>query len=355
MGADSRLVVVSSGGMYNSAFPDWEVASSTSTDPKVKYDGQFAYVYAKRGQVLLCERWASEYPELKVVSCHPGWTMTPGVSSAYGDNQSYLEPLRTAWQGAESIAWLCVAPGNQIESGAFYLDRKPQVKHMAGPFFSEGTATKNSKESVDRMMQNLEAWTSGKRPNLIENAEAMRRCLDAKEMPLQAMERPIDLERFMGRWYVAANIPSMFDKGTVNNVEEYTYDAGKGYISVNFFYSNAELTKSSCIKQRATVATKSSTQWKLSASVGVYLPLPVPYLIVDCAGDYSSTIIGVPDRSYIWLMTRVPNPEPAVVEALTMKAQELGYDIGKLVPVCQEWSKGGPPLIQDAADDSAVD
>lgn len=251
--------------------------------------------------------------------------------------------------------WLCVAPGNQIESGAFYLDRQPQVKHMAGSFFTEGTATKNSKESVDTMMANLEAWTSGKKPNLMEKAKAMRCCTDATEMPLQAMYRPIDLERFMGRWYVVANIPSLFDKGTVNNVEEYSYDADKKQISVNFFYSNAELTKSSCIKQRATIANEHSTQWKLSALIGIYLPVPVPYLIVDCADDYSSTIIGVPDRSLIWLMTRVPHPEPEMVEALTMKAQELGYDIGKLISVRQEWSKGELLLIQEAADGSALE
>jgi dehydrogenase/reductase SDR family protein 12 len=66
----SRLVAVSSGGMYNSKFPAWEDATSTGA---AKYDGQFAYVYAKRGQVLLCEEWAREFgSQVKVVSCHPG-------------------------------------------------------------------------------------------------------------------------------------------------------------------------------------------------------------------------------------------------------------------------------------------
>lgn len=66
---NSRLVAVSSGGMYNSKFPTWEDATSTGT---AKYDGQFAYVYAKRGQVLLCEEWAKQHSDVKVVSCHPG-------------------------------------------------------------------------------------------------------------------------------------------------------------------------------------------------------------------------------------------------------------------------------------------
>lgn len=160
--SDSRLVVVSSGGMYNSAFPDWAVA--TWQDTAVPYDGQFAYVYAKRGQILLCERWAAAHPKVKVVSCHPGWTATPGVQAAYGESQKYLEPLRTLWEGAEGMAWLCVAPAEKIESGEFYLDREPQVKHIAGPFLTEGSYTKNSPEEVDDMMRHLEDWTNGKRP-----------------------------------------------------------------------------------------------------------------------------------------------------------------------------------------------
>lgn len=66
----SRFIAVSSGGMYNSKFPKWEDATSTGVS---KYDGQFAYVYAKRGQVLLCEEWAKQYGDsVKFVSCHPG-------------------------------------------------------------------------------------------------------------------------------------------------------------------------------------------------------------------------------------------------------------------------------------------
>lgn len=67
----SRLIAVSSGGMYNTKFPSWKAA--TSTDDTIKYDGQLQYAIAKRGQVLLCERWAAEYKDkVKVVSCHPG-------------------------------------------------------------------------------------------------------------------------------------------------------------------------------------------------------------------------------------------------------------------------------------------
>jgi dehydrogenase/reductase SDR family protein 12 len=66
--SNSRVIVVSSGGMYNTKFPSWNRA----TGRKGTFDGQLAYAYAKRGQVLLCEEWAKKYPEVTFASCHPG-------------------------------------------------------------------------------------------------------------------------------------------------------------------------------------------------------------------------------------------------------------------------------------------
>ena len=77
------------------------------------------------------------------------------MDSAYGDDKKYLEPLRSIWQGAEGIAWLMGAPQEEIKSREFYLDRTTQAKHIAGPFFSEGSFTKNTESDVDEMMAQL--------------------------------------------------------------------------------------------------------------------------------------------------------------------------------------------------------
>jgi len=338
---DSRFVAVSSGGMYNFPFPSWEIATSTSKDPSVKYDGQAAYAYAKRGQVLLCERWAARYPSTKVVSCHPGWTSTPAVDAAYGDTKKYLEPMRSPWEGAEGIIWLMVAPCEKIESGAFYLDRTPRAKHISGPFFTEGSYTKNSAAEVDALMANLHDWANGRRPaDLAAQSAAHAESQVAKASPLVAMDRPIEITRFMGLWYIYANIPTFFDKGTVNNTEEYVWDEAQQLIQISFKYSDAELTKTSELVQRASVVNSTRTQWALSPKVGFFLPVSIAYLVVDCAEDYSSCIIGVPDRSYVWIMTRQANPAAAVSDALSKKVQLLGYDVSKLVVNPQTWGPG---------------
>mmetsp|Transcript_35403 Transcript_35403/g.92639 ORF Transcript_35403/g.92639 Transcript_35403/m.92639 type:complete len:356 (+) Transcript_35403:91-1158(+) len=156
---EPRVIFVSSGGMYNTKFPAWDVV--TATKPGLKFNGQLAYAYCKRGQVLLAERLTEQHAgtsPIKYVSCHPGWVDTPGVDAAYGSQKKYLEPMRTPWQGTDGIAWLCIAPGDKVKGGEFYLDREPQTKHLSGYFMSEGKFTKNTAEEVDQMMANLEAW-----------------------------------------------------------------------------------------------------------------------------------------------------------------------------------------------------
>mmetsp|Transcript_41547 Transcript_41547/g.45096 ORF Transcript_41547/g.45096 Transcript_41547/m.45096 type:complete len:339 (+) Transcript_41547:96-1112(+) len=147
---DPRIVFTSSGGMYNVPFPDWATATM-SEDAKAEYDGQMAYAYAKRGQVLLAEEYTKLYPDIKTVSVHPGWTLTPAVDSAYGESKKYLEPMRSTWQGAEGIGWLMGTKGSDLEGGAFYLDRKPQIKHIS----RLTSYTKNTKKEIEEMMTNL--------------------------------------------------------------------------------------------------------------------------------------------------------------------------------------------------------
>lgn len=152
-GTEARVIFVTSGGLYNTKFPTW--SKFMNTDEKKKFDGNFAYSYAKRGQVLLAERYTKEYPHITWVNAHPGWVNTNIVNEAFGDSKKYLEPMRTSWEGAEGMTWMMGVPSKHLESGALYLDRKPQTKHLAGPFMTKGSFTKNTEKDVDDMMQNL--------------------------------------------------------------------------------------------------------------------------------------------------------------------------------------------------------
>merc|ERR550514_1366690 len=104
------------------------------------------------------------------------------------------------------------------------------------------------------MMQNLEAWAGDRRPrDLGERARLWAASVSACTAPLAAMERPIDIRAFMGRWFVIANIPTRFDRDTVNNTEDYEWDEGRKVVNVKFSYSNRALTKNSVLEQQASL------------------------------------------------------------------------------------------------------
>jgi dehydrogenase/reductase SDR family protein 12 len=152
-GQDPRVIFVTSGGMYATKFPSWEVL--TSTDEGQTYDGTMAYSYAKRGQVILAGELAKKNDGIQYMTAHPGWSDTQALDDAFGDDKKYFAPLRTNWEGAEGISWLFGAPAAKLLNGGFYLDRKPESKHMAGPFMTEGSFTKSSEKKVEIFMEQM--------------------------------------------------------------------------------------------------------------------------------------------------------------------------------------------------------
>ncbi len=83
------------------------------------------------------------------------------------------------------------------------MDRKPRVKHMAGPFFSEGKYTKNSHAEVNSMISHLELLceknaNSGDLDDYVSEDDMGD--LVSLYVPLTGMKRMVDIPKFMGRW-----------------------------------------------------------------------------------------------------------------------------------------------------------
>src|SRR4029079_9340322 len=95
----------------------------------VEYSGARFYARAKRAQVAIVREWARRLrgSAISVVSMHPGWARTPGLSASLPGFERVMGPiLRTPEQGIDTITWLATAPRSAIEQGALYLDRRPR-------------------------------------------------------------------------------------------------------------------------------------------------------------------------------------------------------------------------------------
>jgi NAD(P)-dependent dehydrogenase (short-subunit alcohol dehydrogenase family) len=126
-GAPSRVITVSSGGMYTARLRADDVQLESE-----EFDGPRFYAHTKRAQVVLNHIWAERFPAERVAFCamHPGWVDTPGLRASLPRFHRVMGPLlRDARQGADTVVWLGTTPQLEPATGGFWHDRAPRPEY----------------------------------------------------------------------------------------------------------------------------------------------------------------------------------------------------------------------------------
>jgi apolipoprotein D and lipocalin family protein len=148
----------------------------------------------------------------------------------------------------------------------------------------------------------------------------------AATKPLEAVPR-VDLQRYLGTWYEIATIPQRFQKGCVGVTAHYSLRADGAIDVVNVCRKNTLDGKESSIRGKAWIVDK-TTNAKLK--VRFFWPFTGAYWIIELDKDYQWAVVGHPDRTYYWILSRTPQMDPAVYDELIKRAAEKGYDTGKI-------------------------
>jgi len=166
-------------------------------------------------------------------------------------------------------------------------------------------------------------------------------CASPNPPPLLAIDRKVDLERFMGDWYVIGfipvSIPFFSEEGAHNGVESYRL-TDEGIIETTYTFRKGgfdgpekRMTPKGWVHDEETNA-----EWRMQ----FLWPFEAAYLIVYLDEDYRRTIIGVPNRKYVWIMSRDPELSDADYGELLDHVAKLGYDRDKVQRVPQRWPVG---------------
>ena len=149
--------------------------------------------------------------------------------------------------------------------------------------------------------------------------------------PIHTVEY-VDLNRFMGDWYVIANIPTFIEKDAYNAIESYQLN-DDGTVATTFRYNKGSLDGP--LKEyhpRGFITDKKSNAvWGMQ----FVWPFKAEYRIIFLTDDYTKTVIGRSKRDYVWIMAREPAISDAEYDAILGFLQEQGYDIKKLQKVPQ--------------------
>jgi len=144
----------------------------------------------------------------------------------------------------------------------------------------------------------------------------------------------VDLERFMGDWYVIANIPTFVEKSAHNAVESYRLD-DDGSIATTFTFraggfdgDERVYTPRGFVRNHDTNA-----EWGMQ----FIWPIKADYRIIYLNDDYTQTVIGRSERDYVWIMARTPSIPEADYRELLQLVAEFGYDPTLVQRVPQQW------------------
>jgi len=144
----------------------------------------------------------------------------------------------------------------------------------------------------------------------------------------------VDIEKFMGDWYVIANIPTFIEKRATNAIESYQLN-DKGEVETTFtFYQDSPQGKRKKYSPKGFIYnTETNAEWRMQ----FLWPIKMPFLIIDLDKDYSYTVIGVPNRKYVWIMSREPSINSDIFDNIINKLKKVGYDTSQIKTIKQEW------------------
>lgn len=162
---------------------------------------------------------------------------------------------------------------------------------------------------------------------------------DVKTKSVQVVPS-VDLPRYTGKWYEIARLPNKFQKDCVGEVTATYSLLREGRLKV----------VNECRKERgvarvegeARLRDKNGPNSKLKVRFAPswlsWLPFVWgDYWIIELAPDYSYSVVGTPDRKYLWILSRTAEMEAGTYKRVIEKAAAQGFDVSKLMKTRQSW------------------
>ena len=144
----------------------------------------------------------------------------------------------------------------------------------------------------------------------------------SSQQPMATVDK-VDLPRFMGDWYVIANIPTFLEKDAFNPVESYALNED-GTIATTFTFNDGAFDGEEKVYHPQGFIRNSDTnaEWGMQ----FLWPIKADYRIVYLDEDYQYTVIGRNSRDYVWIMARSAQIPDQTYAELRDFVIDLGYD-----------------------------
>ncbi|GAB2182085.1 lipocalin family protein [Denitratisoma sp. agr-D3] len=165
-------------------------------------------------------------------------------------------------------------------------------------------------------------------------------CLLSLAMPLSAADplptvTTLDVGRYAGRWFEIFRLPNRFQERCAGEVTATYALLPDGKIEVLNACRKGDgstIDAKGVARQAEGPSQPGRLEVRFAPAWLGFLPFVWgDYWIIDLAPDYGTSLIGTPDRRYLWLLSRTPQLDDQRQQALLEKARALGFDTTQLV------------------------
>jgi apolipoprotein D and lipocalin family protein len=154
--------------------------------------------------------------------------------------------------------------------------------------------------------------------------------------PLQPVAH-VDLPRYMGDWYVIANIPYFAEKGCVDSIESYALRPDG---DIDNWFTCRKQSFDAPMKRKATaIAVVDDKTSNAVWHVRFFKVISVKYVILSLDPNYQWVVVGHPSRNYGWIMARSKTLDAATYQNALDDLTKQGYDASRFVKVPQSPAK----------------
>lgn len=144
--------------------------------------------------------------------------------------------------------------------------------------------------------------------------------------PLTTVQQ-VDLSRYTGLWYEIARMPNRFQKKCARGTTaEYVLrEDGRIDVLNSCITKEGKTTRAKGLARVVDATTNAKLQVSFVSLLGLRL-FWGDYWIIGLGDDYEYAVIGHPERKYGWILSRTPQLEPAVLDAIHILLREKGYN-----------------------------
>jgi apolipoprotein D and lipocalin family protein len=151
----------------------------------------------------------------------------------------------------------------------------------------------------------------------------------------------VDLNKYAGTWYEQARLPNSFQKDCAGDVQaDYVLLADDTVSVTNQCRAKDGGTKMAEGEGRLSKAAEPRDPAKLEVRFAPkwtsWLPMVWgDYWIMKLQGDYQYSLVGTPDRKYLWVLSRDKQADKAVVTELLEYARTLDFPVDQVLTTSQ--------------------